>query len=356
VIILTLLYATYVVLVAYLSPIDCLDEPCNSEGLDNSILGWATDYFIAIFLIGFGVHLWWNSPRGGFCRCCSNDSIAASTSSSFPAVLSLWLMGVAYILGGLGHSVFTNSGLDDNAGQQGFYITWAISFTLMTLSVEETYRFVHSVMSATRLSSSCCCCRRLQLFLNISLGLVVGAWVATTGGYVWCATNKDLHVSGQIDTVPPLGGDDLPEQCLQVAATAEVTWYVCFSIFWLPTGFILRSVVIEKEKLQQERLRVCQFPVAWAAIWVSIIPWTFGIMLIVYSGMAAIAVGLEGTQIYEDIYGAVIYHYGMLLGYFLFHNMAYALTLGDDDINISRATNGRENGKRPSNSSNEMSC
>mmetsp|Transcript_20101 Transcript_20101/g.35429 ORF Transcript_20101/g.35429 Transcript_20101/m.35429 type:complete len:388 (+) Transcript_20101:26-1189(+) len=341
-ILLSFSYVLYVILIEYLVPVDCLDEPCNSEGLDNSILGWATDYFIAILITGFGLDLCCKTKRF-CCRTVQGTEGDATCPSVCPAVLSLWFMGAAYVFGGLGHSVYTNSGFDDNAGQQGFYISWAVSFTFMTLSVEETYRFVRSVM-APMTSSSSRCCRRTGLFLNISLVLVIAAWIATAGGYVWCATNEDLHVEGPIDSVPPGGGDDndnidgedndsfVLEQCLQVAAPAEITWYVCFSLFWIPAGMILRSTILEKQQQQVggRQLSVFGFPVAWAAIWVSVIPWTFGIMIIVYSGIAAVATGQEATQVYEDIYGAVIYHYGMLLGYFFFHNIVLSLTSRED--------------------------
>jgi hypothetical protein len=319
VILLTLGYVIFVLLISFLAP-ECLDEPCNSEGLDNSILGWMTDFLIATAMMWMGLHLW----------CCSDQPIY------FSAISSLWYMGVAYILGGLGHSVFTNSGLDDNAGQQGFYITWAVSFTFMTMSIGATYRFIQQVSAGCNTVSRC-----MSDVLTASLVLVILAWMATLGGYVWCATEEDLHVDGATDTIPPLDEDasGTIERCLQMAIVAELTWYACFSLFWIPAGMILRSTVLEKELMEQrgKRLTVYGFRAAWAALWVSIIPWTFGIMLIVYSGIAAVATGREGTEIYEKIYGAVVYHYGMLIGYFFLHNLAYALPR---DQRKGRITNG----------------
>lgn len=87
---LTLVYLAFVILIAFFSPVECLDEPCNSEGLDNSVLGWATDFFIALLLILFGVHLW----------CFASRPVFRS------AVIALISMGFAYILGGLGHSSY----------------------------------------------------------------------------------------------------------------------------------------------------------------------------------------------------------------------------------------------------------
>jgi hypothetical protein len=307
VILLTLVYVIVVLMVSLVAP-ECLDEPCNSEGLDNSISGWSTDFFIAIAMIWMGLHLW----------CCSDQPVY------FSSIWSLWYMGVAYILGGVGHSVYTNSGLDDNAGQQGFYITWAVSFTFMTMSIGSTYRFIQQVSAGRNTISRC-----MSNFLTVSLVLVILAWLATSGGYIWCATEEDLHVVGATDTIPPLDEDSTGtiEECLQLAFAAELSWYACFSLFWIPAGMILRATVLETELMEQggERLTVYGFRAAWAAWWIPIIPWTFGIMLIVYSGIAAIATGREGTEIYEQIYGAVVYHYGMLIGYFFLHNLAYAL-------------------------------
>ena len=88
---LTLFYLAFVLLVAFLSPVECLGEPCNSEGLDNSVLGWATDFLIALLMILFGLHLWWLSPQLVFRS----------------AVVALVSMGIAYILGGIGHSIYS---------------------------------------------------------------------------------------------------------------------------------------------------------------------------------------------------------------------------------------------------------
>lgn len=307
VILLTVTYVIFALMVGLLAP-ECLDEPCNSEGLDNSILGWATDYWIAAAMFWMGLHLW----------CCTPQNVY------FSAIWSLWCISVSYVLGGIGHSVYTNSGFDDNAGQQEFYITWAIAFTFMTMSIGTTFRFIRQVSAGCSTIGRC-----WNNFLTASLVLVILAWIATSGGYVWCSTEEDLHVDDTIDTVPPLDEDAVGrvEQCLQLAAVAELTWYSCFSLFWIPAGVILRRTVLETQLMDKggEVVSVYGFRVAWAALWVAIIPWTFGIMLIVYAGIAAVATGQEGTAVYEQIFGAVIYHYGMLLGYFFFHNLAYAL-------------------------------
>lgn len=59
---LTLLYLAFVLPIAFLSPVECLDGPCNSEGLDNSVLGWATDFLIALLMALFGLHLFFAQP------------------------------------------------------------------------------------------------------------------------------------------------------------------------------------------------------------------------------------------------------------------------------------------------------
>jgi hypothetical protein len=321
----TILYLVFVLLVEYLAPVECLDEPCNSEGLDNTILGWSTDYYIAFWFFVLPLHI--------LCGNSTNEATEATKKYNRTvkrnAAAAFISMGIAYILGGLGHSVYTNSGFDDNAGQQGFYITWAVAFTFMTLSVERTYRLVRHV--ALPVTTICC---NIALFLTVSFWLVVCAWIVTAAGYIWCATENDLHVDNTIDDVPPFGDEDdnaTPQQCLQLAAIGEITWYVCFAIFWIPAGISLRTSVIQKQQSANDSsssprtLLVYGFPASWAAIMVSIIPWTFGIMLIVYAGVAATVLDVDATEVYGTIYGAVIYHYGMLLGYYLFHNIAYAL-------------------------------
>lgn len=333
-------YLAFVLLVEFLSPVDCLgDAPCNSEGLDNSILGWATDYYIAFMFFVFGFHLWWTTTRvrrrgqSTGRQSQSNDTKSSETATYWSAIIALWSMGVAYVLGGIGHSVYTNSGFDDNAGQQGFYIVWAISFSFMTLSVEETMRFIRRIASEQNNDNDFYpqCVGR---FLAVSFWLVVAAWIPTTGGYIWCASIRDIHVDGTVDTAIPI--DETPEDdqlntCLQVAAASELSWYGTFALFWTACGFALRSLVLDKidsatDDDDQHEPFVYGFSMRWASILLMVIQWTFGIMLIVWSVVASVALDLDATQAYEDIYGAVVYHFGMLLCYFLFHNMVLWLT------------------------------
>lgn len=88
---LTLLYLAFVLPIAFLSPVECLDGPCNSEGLDNSVLGWATDFLVALLMALFGLHLLWFAPQPVF----------------YSAVIALVSMGIAYVLGGIGHSIYS---------------------------------------------------------------------------------------------------------------------------------------------------------------------------------------------------------------------------------------------------------
>jgi hypothetical protein len=321
VVIVTLLYAIFTVAVALLSPVECLEEPCNSEGLDSSVLGWATDFYLAASLTVFGLNIWWKSSSSSStcCSCCGSDDQhqQPNNNGSCAAVITLLCMSVAYVLGGIGHSVYTNSGFDDNAGQQEFYIVWAVAFTFQTVSVQQTYRFIQQQVSLSSSSLSIPTC--LDRFLKVALGLVFISWIVTFTGYIWCVADDSLHVDGAIDTVPPLDENDIDgdvvNACLRMALASELSWYGTFSLFWIPAGLFLRRLVQYNQQPQQ----LC------AATWVMIIPWTFGIMLIVYAGIASVLTGQEGTAVYEKIYGAVVYHYGMLLGYFLFHNIVLSL-------------------------------
>jgi len=284
---------------------ECLDEPCNSEGLDNTVLGWTTDFFIAGSMILFGLHL-----------------LISQHAVYFSTIIALLCMGVAYVLGGLGHSIWTNSGFDDNVAQQEFFITWAISFTFMTVSVHQTYRFVNQILNQypqMEIKNE----RRLMRFLNMSLFLVIASWAVTLVGYIWCATESDLHVDGAIDEVPELENDSDTDTCYVIAAWGEGSWYVTFSLFWVPVGTILRRVILANANVAQEQ--VYGLSNSLAALFTTIIPWTFGIMIIVYSAIVAIILDKDGVDIYVDIYGAVIYHFGMLVQYFLLHNLAFSL-------------------------------
>lgn len=329
VLILTTVYVGLVVVLVYALPVECLGgTDCNSEGLDNSILGWVTDFWIAIHMILLAIQLQWFVHRPVYRS----------------VVVALASMGVAYILGGLGHSVFTNSGFDDNAGQQGFYITWAFSFTFMTLSVQQVYQFTRQLIEryyAVAFANNANCW--LRVFLHTAFVMVMLSWMATIGGYFWCATESDIHVSNNLDDVAPIDKEEEESlnTCLQLASAAEISWYCTYSLFWIPVGILLRRIILEQgESTESDQPRlVYGMSNARAAILLTIIPWTFGIMLIVYSGLAALALNVEVTQVYETIYGAVIYHYGMLLSYFLLHNIAYSLPCDEAVVPADSSSN-----------------
>lgn len=375
VLLVTTLYAIFSICVGLLSPVECLNEPCNSEGLDSSVLGFATDFYLAGSLLLFAGCVWWNqlattndgsrTTRGScFCccscssyGCCYGESDNSARKSSCATIWTLVCMSAAYVLGGIGHSVYTNSGFDDNAGQQGFYVTWTVAFTFMTISVEETYRFIQvqqrrqqsivasssslpSSSSTTTISQSTVIPKCLDRFLKVSLGLVVAAWIGVCTGYIWCSVDTSIHVDDPIDTVPPLDENDSrsANTCLQIATVAEASWYCSFSLFWIPTGLCLRRLVrhmndyciVTGREAQLQGRRCCTTTTTTTQLMCSatmtmILPWTIGIMLILYAGFAAVATGQDGTDVYANIYGAVVYHYGMLLGYYLFYRVASSL-------------------------------
>mmetsp|Transcript_7463 Transcript_7463/g.20700 ORF Transcript_7463/g.20700 Transcript_7463/m.20700 type:complete len:420 (+) Transcript_7463:14-1273(+) len=334
VIFLTIVYAAFTLAVQVLVEEECLNDPCNSEGLDSSILGWATDFFIAGAMMTLGLFL-----------LCNKETTRS-------AAWTLILMGLAYVLGGLGHSIWTNSGYDDNLGQQEYYICWAGSFTLMTLSVWQTVRYLSSTLQSLndqhRIMMDQAPIRRLKRFLRVTFAINFLFWAALLGGYLWCATKTDLHTDSAVDDVPEL---DQPEkdrdECLNLAIFGEVGWYISFALFWIPAARLLRNM-----QRAAQPTRIYGMPLAWATWWIMIVPWTFGIMLIVWVGVTSLIIdGEMAVDLYSDIYAAVIYHYGMLLQYFLFHNVALGLhqamsaVHGDpnadkeDDIDTEKARN-----------------
>lgn len=325
VLIVTILYVGFVLLLEFTVPVDCLNEPCNSEGLDSSISGFATDFWIALCMILWGIQLRW----------CVQRPVYRS------AVLAEWSMGIAYICGGLGHALWTNSGLDDNAGQQGFYILWLFCFVFSTISAYNVYRFARQLQKryyAVAFSKTSCW---MIMSLRIGWYLVACSGITTIVGYIWCATEADLHVDGAIDEVPALDDGETLYQCLQLASAGEIAWYCTFAALWIPVSIILRRVILEgghSTESEQPR-KVYGLWNSWAALWIAIIPWTFGIMYIVWAGVGSLIVGKDATEVYGNMYGAVVYHYGMLLGYFLFHNIAYSLPRDEAVVPASSASN-----------------
>lgn len=295
-IILTISYFVYATTIHTYAP-ECLHTPCNSEGIDNTTSGWATDFFLTVAMLLFAYHLT-ICPRRVHC-----SAIAAQI-----------YMGLAYLMGGISHLFFPNSGLGDGYGMLGFYIAWASSYTFITLSTIAHYRFIidvtnrrqnqnrqkekqqqrqrkvyfrrtldriiRTVSRITMTVSSTSQRRRRRrtiagtairksisqkmsmkenftlddkiAFVHIFLGLFLFSYFIIMIGCTWCAVTPTMHTTQIIDEYE--GFPDDGPTCVQLFVYSEGIFFLCYGLFWIPAGQLLVIACrLQQQEQQQQR-------------------------------------------------------------------------------------------------------
>lgn len=329
---LTAFYAGFVVALEYLAipaiGADCLDGPCQTEGVDNTVVQWASDFFIALFMFLFAFHLTFFG---------SNDIDGYIRKSG---ILAQIFMGGAFVLAGIGHWLYPNSGFDDNRGMVGYWIVWigfSVFFTISSLAtahlgleaeadrvkVEEDdnkpwYRWCLPDFDdgdEHRVPNKCTKCVPLcQLLLLLSLtGVLVGG--------AWCSVTSDLQVSEVVDEFE---STDETTTCFQILSISGIVLQLSYGLMWVPIGLMLRAACRKSIVV----LLGLSTPVAAGTC--ILLQWSLGSMLIVYLELTNfIRKGDTDTslELWNTIYGSVLYHWSMLITFYCLHNVSYGLTI-----------------------------
>jgi hypothetical protein len=94
-----------------------VEEECGNERVDNTVLGWSTDFFVAIVVAILTIHLYFMTSKNNLCSLAFNG---------------LW---IGFALKGFTAMYFGNSGIDDSKGMRGYYIVTLFQYALWTASV-----------------------------------------------------------------------------------------------------------------------------------------------------------------------------------------------------------------------------
>jgi hypothetical protein len=338
---LTLSYVGMVVLMKYYLRNDCLDgddaaaesttststpdNGCMAEGVDNTILNWSSDLFVAFFCFVFALHL---------------SLIPTEVRKS--AVLALVFLGGSFILAGIGHWMYPNSGLDDDQGLLGFWIVWMGSNVFAVISGLGTAHFALSVTrnvnpvrfnpcwaSSSRDRRGTCFPSR-YIVAVCELLLVLSLSIFLTGG-VWCSVSSELQVDTLVDEVEA-GTSDV-HACFSLMFYGDLALHVTYALLWLPVGFLLRAASWQWPQT------ILGLPTHMAAGTAMVLQWSAGSMFPVYLMITAAIRRHRNDdnndeeeetflQLWQRVYGSVIYHWGMLLTLYCLHNLAYGLPKG----------------------------
>jgi hypothetical protein len=110
----------------------CIDDSkydvCNTEGYDNSVLAWTTNFFVGTIFALIGLCV---SCRCNCCSCCKSERTTTRTVTSG---LAFGFLSLTFLIRGVIGRYFPNSGADDGHGQVGYYLLTFVSYTFWTIS------------------------------------------------------------------------------------------------------------------------------------------------------------------------------------------------------------------------------
>jgi hypothetical protein len=301
------IYIGLVVGLTYLTPVDCLDEPCQSEAVDNTVINWASDFFLSLCCFLFAFHLSVFGP---------NNAVRKT------GILSQVFMGGAFVLSGIDSWLYPNSGLDDNYGLLGYWIVrigFAVFFTISGLGMAH-FAIDSSENISPVLKKFCCADSKAVALCELILVLSLSGFL--TGG-LWCSLSPQQHVNTVLDEYEPTTEIKV---CFQIAYWSEVTMFLAYALLWVPVGLLLRGAS------RQKPMTILGLPTPIAAGTAILLQWSVGSMYPVYITFVSLARKNESfLELWGRMYGSVIYHWGMLLTMYCLHNQSYGLYIGSQE-------------------------
>lgn len=288
------LTAVYVGMVAALEHYfrsECLGNGnCYPEGVDNTILTWASDFFVAICAFMFALHLSFYA----------SEQLDVRKSG----ILSQIFMGGAFVSSGVGRLLYPNSGSDDNRGLVGYWFVEIIAVVFFTASSLCLGRFA---LSTTEKKDT------MLLVFGAVLLVAMGLFM---GGGIWCTLVPDLQVVGVVDEFEPTSEI---HSCIKMMDASTVLMNFSYALLWVPVGVLLKSAARKKP------IRFLGLPTPAAAIIAVVMQWTVGSMFVGILYLISLSPKVDYFDAWTKIYGTVLYHWAMLLSLYCLHNLSYGL-------------------------------
>ncbi len=292
---LLILTAVYVGMVAALEHYfrsECLGNGnCYPEGVDNTILTWASDFFIAICAFMFAFHL----------------SFYASEQFDVrkSGILSQIFMGGAFISSGVGRLLYPNSGSDDNRGLVGYWFVEIIAVVFFTASSLCLGRFALSTSE-----------KKTDTMLLVFGAILLVAMGLFMGGGIWCTLIPDLQVVGIVDEFEPTSEI---HSCIKMMDASTILMNFSYALLWLPVG------VLFKNAARKHPIQFLGLPTPAAAIIAVVMQWTVGSMFVGVLSLVSLSPKVDYFDAWTKIYGTVLYHWAMLMSLYCLHNLSYGL-------------------------------
>jgi len=419
---LTLVYAALVVALEFKTPMDCLGETkhtfasldtnqqqytwsyevntvhCQTDGVDNTILNWSSDFFVSLCLFLFAFQLSLcpkttttiendvdshhdadddnddnddgvkaktkkNRNTKGVTIVTRKDARTKNGTKNYKLVtttnrnemvrnsgiLVQVFMGGAFLMHGIGSLLFPMNGLhtintntkrnidttmseDEDAVVLGYWICYSIATLFFTISALCTAYFaleaIHGVVfsSTTSLSPKLCGgdpqrgADAIAAVMTCAL-IVVLSCVGVVTGSSWCAAAAATTALSAVE------GDDLEDHvCYTIVLYSDLALNIAYALLWIPMSIVFRAASQSKLK------SILGLSTPTASIIPPVVQWTIGSMLPVILFVVTIIFqqfdeSVSYFDLWNTIYGTVLYHWSMLVTLYCVHNLSYGLTV-----------------------------
>jgi hypothetical protein len=296
----------------------CLDQPCQSEGVDDSVSSWGSDFYVACASLLFGLHL-----------------LVFRTGARKSAILAQIFMAGSFSLMGLTNMMNGNNGTTDNTGLKSFWIVTAMSSYALAFSACCHSAFAIQVAaSRDTLNSS-------YLYFILARVLAVGICAAAAtniAACIMCVNSPELHT----DEVRDFDADSLDfaenPRCIQIVSTSTPVMWFTYALLWIPIGGLLRQTAKELSQ------HILGLSTGRAALLATVFQWCTGsIFLVIISAISWYQgdMGSSFVELWNKVYGAEIFHYGILMTMYCAHNLgwtfptsAVAFDVKDEEMDV----------------------
>lgn len=324
ILLLSTLYLIFCVLIRFLAP-PCLEddeEDCQLEGVDNSVIMWGTDFFVAAAAFCFGIHL----------------TLHREVVRKSGTLAHIFMAG-SFALMGIARWMYANDATTDNSGILEYWIVSAISSLFLALSAACHAHFALDTASTiSKLHRPCCAGSMTRLWLT---GVILSC-ITYLIACIWCSSTPRLHTYDVLDTFADDANFEDLHTCVQLATVSEILLWLFYALLWIPMGILLKAVA----RRQCQVICGLSTPAAAScAIWSQ---WMTGSMYLVVIAFCAWVRqngdddedGIERTfiDLWERVHGAEIFHYGMLLTMYCAHNLSFTFTLPTMVLKVHKNT------------------
>jgi hypothetical protein len=301
-------YLGFVLSLRFVLSEECLVEPCQSEGVDDTYLAWGSDFFVAAVCFLLGIHL----------HCFKRSTRRSGT------VAHVFMAG-SFALTGFRARFYSNGGQTDNMGMLEHWVVGAVATVFLTLSATAQAYFAMETAALTPRSKHPFCA---FFFMRLWLAAIILTAIINIVGSVWCSLTEHLQTDELVDNYQDNLYWNERHVCLQLIGFSENFIWLPYALLWIPVGLLLRAAALHQPS------KVLGLSNARAALGAVGFQWITGSMyLVVVSFVSWIRNEMELTddetflQLWNRVYGVEMFHLGMLLSTYCAHNLVWTLTL-----------------------------